>query len=479
MIGKLRYLLGNMGWITISNFASKILVFLMVPYYTRALTTEGYGFYDLGYTMALLIAPLITLNTGEAIMRFAIVEKEEIKGYFSTAFLVSICGCVVAIVALVVAALTPVVTGDIELVVVGACLIVPANILYLVFSEFARGIDRVADMAIGGLINTVLLVALTILFVSGFGLGAFGCFCGTALSMFIASLIIGIRCRFWIYLVLPDFRKFRDLAAFGLPCSVNTLGWWANSALSRYATAIMLSVSDAGLLAAAYKIPAIPKAVQQVFIQAWQISSVKDFDPEDSDGFFSTIYETVGLLSAVLTSGVILAMPLVALVLFSDEFYLAWRYVPFLMACIVFDCLASILGGVFSAVGDTKPIAVSAIISLVVTSAACLTCIPLWGVQGACIASAASSATIWIARLVASKKYIKLRVNSRIFIAVFICIAAQIMFAILIDLGPLWFIVQAVMFVLTVVMSNVSVHYVRRLKKAVMMVSKDKRIQSE
>ena len=41
-----RYLLKNAAILTLSNFFSKILVFLLVPLYTAALSTEEYGLYD-------------------------------------------------------------------------------------------------------------------------------------------------------------------------------------------------------------------------------------------------------------------------------------------------------------------------------------------------------------------------------------------------------------------------------------------------
>lgn len=37
----------NVGLLTIANFGSKILVFLLVPLYTNVLSTSDYGTYDL------------------------------------------------------------------------------------------------------------------------------------------------------------------------------------------------------------------------------------------------------------------------------------------------------------------------------------------------------------------------------------------------------------------------------------------------
>ena len=47
---------------TISNFASKILVFLLLPLYTAILSTEEYGIADLITNTVNVVYPILTLN---------------------------------------------------------------------------------------------------------------------------------------------------------------------------------------------------------------------------------------------------------------------------------------------------------------------------------------------------------------------------------------------------------------------------------
>ena len=68
-------LLKNIGILTLSNFGSKILSFLLVPLYTAMLTAEEYGNFDfINVTISLLI-PLLTLNVSEAALRFLLDSK--------------------------------------------------------------------------------------------------------------------------------------------------------------------------------------------------------------------------------------------------------------------------------------------------------------------------------------------------------------------------------------------------------------------
>lgn len=54
-------LVKNMGYLTISNFASKILVFLLVPLYTSVLSTANMELYDAIVTTIQFIAQSLYL----------------------------------------------------------------------------------------------------------------------------------------------------------------------------------------------------------------------------------------------------------------------------------------------------------------------------------------------------------------------------------------------------------------------------------
>ena len=67
-----KYLFKNIGLLTISQFGTKILVFLLVPLYTSVLSTSEYGTYDLFVTTINLLVPIVTLNLSDAVLLFNI-----------------------------------------------------------------------------------------------------------------------------------------------------------------------------------------------------------------------------------------------------------------------------------------------------------------------------------------------------------------------------------------------------------------------
>ena len=75
------YLLKNVGIMTLANFGTKILSFLMVPLYTNVLSTEAYGTYDIYQTTLFFIVPVLSLNIADGIMRFSLdkeCDKQEV-----------------------------------------------------------------------------------------------------------------------------------------------------------------------------------------------------------------------------------------------------------------------------------------------------------------------------------------------------------------------------------------------------------------
>ena len=62
---------------TISSFASKILVFLLIPLYTAVLSTKQYGIADLITNTVNVIYPILTLSIMEATLRFAFDENNK------------------------------------------------------------------------------------------------------------------------------------------------------------------------------------------------------------------------------------------------------------------------------------------------------------------------------------------------------------------------------------------------------------------
>ena len=419
-------LFANIGWISLSKLSSDILVFLLVPFYTRMLTTEEYGMYDMCHTFVVLMMPILTSNVAEALMRYALAERENVKDSFSCAVVISVAAVVVSGVVAALLYVLPTPARDLGWAILLTWLMLTIDIFRKLFSQFTRGIDRLGLMAAGSITNAATLVVFSVVFLMPLHMGVNGYFLAQILSSVCGASLMCIGCKGWTYLQKPTLTQAKRLCGYGMPLCLNSLAWWANSFLGRYFVTFFWSLSLEGILAAAYKIPSIPKVLQNIFMQAWHISAIKEFGSKDSPQFFSQVYNGLCAASTLLTSGTILLMPILKVIMFSESYYDAINYVPILMFGVVFNGLASVITGVYAAVGDSKPMAQAAFMSLGVTIVASIVLVPPFGAYGAAVCSVLASFTLWISRLGHSRRYLKFEIKWRQNIACLALLSIQI-----------------------------------------------------
>ena len=76
---KYKNLVKDTGLFAISNFGSRILLFLLTPLYTNVLSAEEFGLGDLLVTTISFIYPILTLSISEATLRFSMDKSFQHK----------------------------------------------------------------------------------------------------------------------------------------------------------------------------------------------------------------------------------------------------------------------------------------------------------------------------------------------------------------------------------------------------------------
>ena len=75
-MNKYKRLLSNTAILGMGTFASKVLVFLLMPLYTALLSTEEFGVADLVAQTANLLIPLAAVGICDGLFRFALDTEE-------------------------------------------------------------------------------------------------------------------------------------------------------------------------------------------------------------------------------------------------------------------------------------------------------------------------------------------------------------------------------------------------------------------
>lgn len=410
MRGK-RYLAKNMFFLTVGQFGTKLLSFFLVPLYTSVLTSAEYGTYDLYSVTVSLLIPILTLNIADSTTVFLLDKDTSREGIVSVS-LKYYARSVLLFVALVCAnrafGLFPLFNAYPAFLLLMFAL---GNLSQLLLN-FARGFDRIKDVAVSGVLCSGVMIALNLLFLLPLRMGLAGyylAFIGGAFAQS-AYLCISLKIFRFIRIGRQDKKLKKEMLAYSCPMMLNSVSWWVNSVSDRYIVTWLCGIVQNGIYSVAYKIPLILNMFQGIFSQAWTLSAVQDFDRDDRSGFFSKMY---GLYNACMTCAcsvlIVCARPMARL-LYANDFYAAWRFVPFLLVASVFGALSGYLGGIFAAVKDSKSFAASTVAGAVLNIVLTVILVYFIGTIGAAIATAAAYVLVWVMRMCRARKIMCLNV---------------------------------------------------------------------
>lgn len=410
MDGRYKYLIKNVGLLTIGQFGTKILSFFLVPLYTSILTTAEYGTYDLFNTTIGLFVPIFTLNIAESSLRFAIDEDSNKKEIFS----ISIVYILISSVIITIVIGINHIFGLIKVVDDYGYLFILmfiVNALVGMLTNFTRGINRISDVSISGLICTIVMLCLNILFLTYFRMGIIGYFWANILGSLAQSLYLFIHIKGWLYINVKFLNKKtnKEMTDYSKPLITNSISWWINNASDRYIVTLFCGIAENGIYSVGYKIPSILNIFQNIFNQAWTLSAVRNFDAEDKDDFFSKMYNLYNFGMVLLCSLMIVFTKILAHLLYAKDFFEAWKYVPFLMVAIVFGSVSGYIGGIFSAAKQSKIFARSTVIGAIINLVLNIVLVYFIDSLGAAIATAIAFWIVWVIRVKHLKKYMRIK----------------------------------------------------------------------
>lgn len=447
---KYSFLLKNIGLLTVSNFGTKILSFLLVPLYTRFLSTGAYGTYDLFNSTIMLLIPILTIQISDGVLRFALDKLNNEEQLYAIGMRITMLGFLVLTIVTVIFKLFNIfpIFGKYSLMFLLLYLSAALNQL---FENLARGLEKVAALAVSGLLSSIIILTLNVIFLVYMRIGLTGYFLATIIGAFSSCLYLSVSLKVWHYSLFTkvDSKLRNDMIIYSRPLILNAISWWVNNVSDRYIVIWLCGIAANGIYSVGYKIPSILNVFQTIFNQAWTLSSVDEFDPNDKDGFFLKVYNIYNFMMILLCSILIIFTRTIAHLLYAKSFFMAWEYVPFLMIAIVFGSLSGLLGGVFSAVKDSKIFGESTAIGAVVNIALSIILVKFIGPIGAAISTAVSFIIVWALRLISTKKYINLRINIKRDIIVYIILGLQGIL-ILINYTFIGYIIQFIMLIIII-----------------------------
>lgn len=439
-MNKYKALTSNIVFLLFSQFCTKLIGFFLVPLYTKILSTQEYGIYDLSLTTINLLIPILTLNLGESVLRFVLDKEINSRNVLTVSTKYLLLGTTIFSAFLLINLFFEIIPSIIPywhfILILFFITTLSTNISY-----YAKGTGKLKASAVSGLFGTAITFVLNICFLAILRMGLKGYYLATIIGISVQTIILYFGCSCYKHIRFSGFHGLeREMKSYSTPLIANSLAWWVNSSADKYLITHICGISETGIYSVGYKIPSILNVVQSVFNQAWSISSVTEFDSNDKDSFFSNTYKMLNCALTILCSMIILLTKPLAYLLYSNDFYSAWKYVPFLTISFIFGSISGYYGGIFTAVKDTKILAKTTFIGATINILLNIFLIKTIGPLGASVSTALSYFSVWLIRLVYIKKYISLQITLVEDIISYILLVIQSIILIIFDSLFIYFI---------------------------------------
>lgn len=408
-INKYRKLAGDTLVFAIGSISSKMMVFLLMPLYTRVLTTADYGVTDMITNTANLLSPFVMLSINEAVIRFCIDHSAR-RAQVLSAGLLTLGGgfCVFLLgvpVFLHIELLSPY-TALIYLYVLLAA-------LKSVVAQFVRGVGLVRLYVADGILATATTIFFNLVLLVGLKMGVAGYVLSIILSNLVSVVFLFVCARLWLFVDFrgPGREVWGAMVRYSVPLIPTTMFWWMTNVAGRYIVTYFAGAAENGLYATAFKVPAILTLFSSVFYQAWQLSAVSEYGGDRAQEFYGEIQR---LYSAVLFgagAGIMLFSPLILKLMVAPAYQGAGQYVPFLLVGEVFSSLVTFQGTFYMAAKRNLMVPVTICAGALVNVGLCFWLVPRFGAMGAAFATLVCYLVVFLARAADLRRMIGLQAN--------------------------------------------------------------------
>lgn len=452
MADKYKKLATNTIIFAIGTFSSKVLSFLLMPFVTRMMGTGDYGAADLVQQTANVLIPIVFLQVNSACLRFALDKAADKSDVFTVGVRTTLKGFVVFLLfayPISFININDFNLGDYVIIIYVFVLVSGTRQLC---QQFVRGCGHVKTFAIDGILATVTMLAFNLLFLGVFKWGVYGYILAIIASDACSIIFFFVTLKLWKYVKVKGVKKQTkfDMLKYSIPLMPTIILWWIINVSDRYMVTYFMDSSANGLYTAASKIPNFVVMFSSIFIDAWQLSAVDEYDNDGRADFFTKVFRVYSGGIFAVASALILACQFITKILVAQSYYDSWQYVPILVMATTMSCLVNFLASVYMAEKKSMMAMITALSGAAANVILNLILIPRFGANGAAVATVISFIIVFAARGVNTRKYVKINFKTPLIIIEMLILAVQCAVMIFVKESILMYVIEIILFVMMV-----------------------------
>ena len=254
----------------IGTFGSKVIYFLLVPFYSFFLSKSELGIYDLILASLTIITPVISVQISEAVYR-ELIDPDRRTQKPSQVFSSGLSLVFAGLLLFVTAAFIIKQFFDYQ-ILYELILIQSSFTFYIFFQQTLRGLSLNKEYALMGTTNSFLLISFSITLIYFSRIELSNIILAISCAQTISITYAAYKINFFRLFDLKNIRKEKvyELLNYSFPLLPNTLSWWLIDLGSRYIILFFIGLEENGLYAVAARYAGIIALVNSIFILSWQ-----------------------------------------------------------------------------------------------------------------------------------------------------------------------------------------------------------------
>ncbi len=395
--------------LAVGQLSSKLLVYVMLRFYTGVLGTAGYGEMSVIVNACDLLISVVSLSIASGVMRFALDERNNGKMVFSIGINTILAGSVVFLAATPLIGMIPVLRGYEWMIFIYVVL----GAIKEVCAIYIRSRQSVALFAIDGIVTTVATVVYNLLLLGVFHFGIVGYIFSIVLGNVTSIIFLGVTTK--LYTQYRPFRNDRVLRGamlrYSIPLMPSQIMWWVINVSDTFMVTGFIGADANGIYSFAYRFPNLAMLAMGIFSQAWRMTAITERNSRTTSNFYSNAFSMMQTIMFIACAGIMLILrPMIMPFFAAEGFQSAYLYVPVLLGAVFFQSMDNFLGSIYEAAQKTTHSMTSSLVGALSNIILNVILIQAFGIMGAAAATIVSYIIVFVYRVIDTKKYLYMKI---------------------------------------------------------------------
>lgn len=453
---KYKKLAANTLLFAVATFSSKLLSIILTPIITHILPEGNYGDADLVKNTANILIPIVFVQIASGVLRFALDNESDKRDVFSVGLQTMATGYVIFLLFWYPISLIQFNGFRLGDYIILIYVFVLTSGLRHTCQHFVRGSGYVKIFAVDGVIATALTLLFNVLFLAVFKWGVYGYVLAIIAADLCSVCFFFVTCKLWRFVKLKGINKDtrRSMLRFSIPLIPTQILWWVINMSDRYMIRGFVNAELNGVYTLSSQIPNFVAMFATIFMDAWQLSAVDEYDNEETAKFFSDIFRVFsGGVFAIASILIVFAQPFTVILGRRAGYFDAWHYSIILIMATTISCFVNFLGSIYMAEKKSIMSMVTALAGAATNVVLNFLLIPKIGAYGAAIATVTAFAVVFISRALNTRKYVKVDFKPHFLVSEFLILVVQCCVMLKLEKGVLMYAIEGALFVLMLVLN--------------------------